>query len=344
MRGSETHQYTYDPLGMLKYLQSPTDQAQGYHFHPDHLGTPRQITNASGVQVALHSYYPFGQEATDPAQTAFTKKFTGHERDTNGTGTAGDLDYMHARYCSPTLGRFLSFDPIGGNPRAPQSWNRYAYALNSPMNYTDPEGLFAALFFDLFFVVFDEITVTGRHALWSFSDTINLRVLLGWAPEFNFERQTTARLQYGADRGGELESYALERDYELGDDPILEFGLSCAGGFAGAAGKQVVLGVCKAARGSVVPAATPSLTAAKRALKEVHEKVGKLPKGKVGKFGSPQRGDTRKGYRLDPPHLDPKQAHRDLKRSGSILQGADLAPGASRRGFLTCRAPGIKLD
>ncbi|NJL27820.1 MAG: histidine phosphatase family protein, partial [Thermoanaerobaculia bacterium] len=42
--------------------------------------------------------------------------------------------------------------------------------------------------------------------------------------------------------------------------------------------------------------------------------------------------------------LAPKQAHRDLKRSGSILQGADLAPGASRRGFLTCRAPGIKLD
>ncbi|NJL26600.1 MAG: hypothetical protein HC897_01345 [Thermoanaerobaculia bacterium] len=238
VRGSETHQYTYDPLGMPKYLQSTTDQAQVqlydadderlatydcfpgvcdspgwelrttvrglggeplreystrgtngwqwvrdyvyrnggmlaaaepdgnggenvYHFHPDHLGTPRQITNASGVQVALHSYYPFGQEATDPAQTSFTKKFTGHERDTNGTGTAGDLDYMHARYCSPTLGRFLSFDPIGGNPRAPQSWNRYAYALNSPMNYTDPEGLFAQLFLDLYFVVFDEITVTG---------------------------------------------------------------------------------------------------------------------------------------------------------------------------------------
>ncbi|NJL30028.1 MAG: hypothetical protein HC897_20105, partial [Thermoanaerobaculia bacterium] len=238
VRASETHQYTYDPLGMPKYLQSTTDQAQVhlydadderlatydcfpgvcdspgwelrttvrglggeplreystrgtngwqwvrdyvyraggllavvepngsggetvYHLHTDHLGTPRQITNASGVQVALHSYYPFGQEATDPAQTAFTKKFTGHERDSNGTGTAGDLDYMHARYCSPTLGRFLSFDPIGGNPRAPQSWNRYAYALNSPMNYTDPEGLFAQLFLDLYFVVFDEITVTA---------------------------------------------------------------------------------------------------------------------------------------------------------------------------------------
>ncbi|NJL26808.1 MAG: hypothetical protein HC897_02475 [Thermoanaerobaculia bacterium] len=253
VRGSETYQYTYDPLGMLKYLQSTTDQAQVYlydadderlatydcfpgvcdspgwelrttvrglggeplreystrgtngwqwvrdyvygagrmlaavepaeqggetvyHFHTDHLGTPRQITNASGVQVALHSYYPFGQEATDPAQTSFTKKFTGHERDANGTGTAGDLDYMHARHCSPTLGRFLSFDPIGGNPRAPQSWNRYAYALNSPMNYTDPEGLFAQLFLDLYFVVFDEITVTAS----SYSSLVGYFYRLGY--------------------------------------------------------------------------------------------------------------------------------------------------------------------
>ncbi|NJL26806.1 MAG: hypothetical protein HC897_02465 [Thermoanaerobaculia bacterium] len=254
IRGSETHQFTYDPLGMPKYLQSTTDQAQVYHFHPDHLGTPRQITNASGVQVALHSYYPFGQEATDPAQTAFTKKFTGHERDANGTGTAGDLDYMHARYCSPTLGRFLSFDPIGGNPRAPQSWNRYAYALNSPMNYTDPEGLFAQLFLDLYFVVFDEITVTGRHALWSFSDTINLRALLGWAPEFNFERQTTGQLQYAAARGGELEGYALGRDIEVSDDEVVEFGLSL--------GTSTALSVVKVvASRAVQPVAKATVTA-----------------------------------------------------------------------------------
>lgn len=30
--------------------------------------------------------------------------------------------------------------------------------------------------------------------------------------------------------------------------------------------------------------------------------VGKLPKGEPGKFGSPQAGDAKKGYRLDPPH------------------------------------------
>jgi RHS repeat-associated protein len=47
----------------------------------------------------------------------------------------------------------------------------------------------------------------------------------------------------------------------------------------------------------------PPLSAYKKALKKVHGEVdGPLPPGKPGKFGSPQRGDSKKGYRLDPPH------------------------------------------
>jgi hypothetical protein len=48
---------------------------------------------------------------------------------------------MHARHASPLLGRFLSFDPIGGSLRAPQSWNRYAYVLGNPLKLIDPYGL-----------------------------------------------------------------------------------------------------------------------------------------------------------------------------------------------------------
>ncbi|MCR9166598.1 MAG: hypothetical protein NXI35_38400, partial [bacterium] len=47
----------------------------------------------------------------------------------------------------------------------------------------------------------------------------------------------------------------------------------------------------------------PSLSAHKEALKKVHKEVGgPLPPGKAGKFGSPQRGTPKKGYRLDPGH------------------------------------------
>lgn len=42
-------------------------------------------------------------------------------------------------------GRWLSPDPSGlaaVDPTNPQSWNRYVYALNNPLRYTDPLGLY----------------------------------------------------------------------------------------------------------------------------------------------------------------------------------------------------------
>ena len=113
-----------------------------HHFHLDHLGSPRIITGGNGTTLARHLYFPFGEEATDPGQDAEALKFTGHERDDlDATGTTRDLDYMHARYFSTHLGRFLSIDTLPGRPGAPQSWNRYAYVEAGPLTYVDPTGL-----------------------------------------------------------------------------------------------------------------------------------------------------------------------------------------------------------
>lgn len=115
---------------------------QPLHFHLDHLGSPRLITNSAKQQVAYHVYYPFGQEATAFNQDAERMKFTGHERDLASlAGPGDDLDYMHARFSSPLTGRFTSVDPLGGKPEVPQSWNRYAYALGNPLKYVDPSGM-----------------------------------------------------------------------------------------------------------------------------------------------------------------------------------------------------------
>ncbi len=113
------------------------------HYHLDHLGTPRLITDRAGSQAAYHVYYPFGEEATAFAQDAERLKFTGHERDLASLAGAGDdLDYMHARHYSPLTGRFTSTDTVGGSPRSPQSWNRYAYVMGRVTSHTDPSGLF----------------------------------------------------------------------------------------------------------------------------------------------------------------------------------------------------------
>jgi RHS repeat-associated protein len=65
-------------------------------------------------------------------------RYTGKERDSES-----GLDYMDARYYGSTMGRFMSPDPIlsSGHEEDPQTWNKYAYARNNPLRYTDPTGL-----------------------------------------------------------------------------------------------------------------------------------------------------------------------------------------------------------
>jgi RHS repeat-associated protein len=116
-----------------------------YHYHLDHLGTPRRITNQSGQIVGVHDYHAFGQELSggtnEPALSVM--KFNGHERDAVGAESASTLDYMHARFYSGTAGRFMSVDPVVDVKRAlkaPQMWNRYGYVMSNPLSRIDPDG------------------------------------------------------------------------------------------------------------------------------------------------------------------------------------------------------------
>lgn len=111
------------------------------HVHVDHLGSERVTTNGTRVAGPVRTYKPFGEEVVstpDPIRL----KFTGHERDDAGGDLLyGDLDYMHARYYNPGLGRFLSRDPImSAKLPKPQTWNKYTYARNNPLIYVDPNG------------------------------------------------------------------------------------------------------------------------------------------------------------------------------------------------------------
>lgn len=49
---------------------------------------------------------------------------------------------MLARYYTSQAGRFLSVDPVIGKGalQTPTLWNRYAYVMDSPLRYVDPDG------------------------------------------------------------------------------------------------------------------------------------------------------------------------------------------------------------
>jgi RHS repeat-associated protein len=77
---------------------------------------------------------PFGECRNSQGNPGTDKLFTGQRLD--GTG----LYYYGARYYDASIGRFISADTIVPNPANPQAFNRYTYALNNPLKYTDPTG------------------------------------------------------------------------------------------------------------------------------------------------------------------------------------------------------------
>jgi len=52
------------------------------------------------------------------------------------------LDFFNARYMSSAQGRFTSPDAAGPDLTNPQTLNKYRYALNNPLRYIDPNGLY----------------------------------------------------------------------------------------------------------------------------------------------------------------------------------------------------------
>ncbi len=64
-----------------------------------------------------------------------TQGYTGHEM-----AESVGIIHMGGRIYDARLGRFLQADPFVQSPHDLQSWNRYSYALNNPLLYTDPSG------------------------------------------------------------------------------------------------------------------------------------------------------------------------------------------------------------
>ena len=119
-------------------IASVTDGKVSF-YHGDHLGSTNVVTDALGAKKELIEYDPYGAFArhekygSDPGTAEFY--FTGKPLD-DETG----LYFYGARYYDPQLGRFITPDTIVPYPSDPQSFNRYSYARNNPVNYTDPTG------------------------------------------------------------------------------------------------------------------------------------------------------------------------------------------------------------
>ncbi|MBD2340809.1 hypothetical protein H6G64_27970, partial [Calothrix sp. FACHB-156] len=104
-----------------------------HYYDFDAIGSTVGLTGANGSYVNRYSYRPFGETLTATEGVANPFEYVGQwgvMNDANG------LNYMRARYYSPSLGRFMNPDPIGQNG----GFNLYAYTGNHPISLIDPEG------------------------------------------------------------------------------------------------------------------------------------------------------------------------------------------------------------
>ncbi len=166
--GALTKEYVYGAGGLLATIEPTALNSNGTRYTTaDHLGSPRVVTNSSAGVVSRHDYKPFGEElgagvggrttgmGFPGTSDGLRQKFSSKERDVE-TG----LDYFGARYYASVQGRFTSADPFSiiqlrqSSPNDsedafcvyaiigdPHRWNRFAYAVNSPLVFTDKTGL-----------------------------------------------------------------------------------------------------------------------------------------------------------------------------------------------------------
>jgi RHS repeat-associated protein len=134
------------------------------YLHKDHLGGIDTITDESGSISLKLSFDAFGKRRSPttwggtPSSGDWTsiaavthRGFTSHEQLDNV-----GLIHMNGRVYDPTIGRFLSADPVVQAPFMSQSLNRYSYVMNNPLSFVDPTGYDGE--------PTDTVTVTGSNS------------------------------------------------------------------------------------------------------------------------------------------------------------------------------------
>ncbi|MDP9844633.1 RHS repeat domain-containing protein [Streptosporangium lutulentum] len=127
----QTRYYTVNDQAIA--VRTPDNQV--YFLAGDHQGTAQAAVNAGNGQLAVRRMTPFGEDrGSPPSWWPGQRGFVGGTKD----ATTG-LVHLGAREYDPRNGRFLSADPIIDDVD-PQQLNAYAYANNSPVSMSDPDG------------------------------------------------------------------------------------------------------------------------------------------------------------------------------------------------------------
>lgn len=119
-------------FGQGEQTLNPQQSTLNFYYTRDHLGSIREVTDASGTVVSSYAYDAWGNRTLLSGTDLATFGYTGHyyHKET-------DLVFTLFRIYDPELGRWLNRDPIGEAGGV----NLYGYVSNNPINFVDPFGL-----------------------------------------------------------------------------------------------------------------------------------------------------------------------------------------------------------
>jgi len=112
------------------------------YYHPDGLGSVHYLTDGSGTVTDHYEFHAFGDQWYSSGSTTNPLRFVGQlgyfaETDLPSGMNWTGLMKLGARYYDPSLGRFITQDPIG----YAGGINLYAYVDDNPAFGVDPDGL-----------------------------------------------------------------------------------------------------------------------------------------------------------------------------------------------------------
>lgn len=128
-QGSDNIIYGLGPLYVVKA------DATTVTFARDGSKNVRAEVSSAGAVTAAFRYRSYGLIAQS---TAALPTYLGLA---NQTIDPSGLVYMRARWYDPTVGRFITRDPLAAEAAAPADFNGYMYAGANPIVFIDPTGL-----------------------------------------------------------------------------------------------------------------------------------------------------------------------------------------------------------
>lgn len=129
--------------GCLLVVQAAQAAESVTYFHFDALGSPVAATDEAGNVLWREAYRPYGERLRDEAGADQDLWYTGKPEEAEF-----GLQYFGARWYDPRTGRFQGLDPTGFVEDNIHSFNRYAYAVNNPYKFRDPDGRYIETAFD----------------------------------------------------------------------------------------------------------------------------------------------------------------------------------------------------